>query len=116
MSLRRALLSLPDDRTSRAILRRLISYLDLHRSESLDCYDIARRVDLSETNTEALLKTLADARVVDFDVESGRRTCRFAPDSVLELEVARFLRSTSGAESQLQKGVGRFRDRYGTGY
>lgn len=115
MSLRRALLSLPDDRASRAALRRIIGYLDLHRDEALDCHEIARRIELSDGSTETLLKTLAAARVIDFDVESGRRTCLFAPDSVLELEVARFLRSQSGVESQLQKGVGRFRDRYGTG-
>lgn len=116
MSLRRALMSLPDDRTTLGNLRRILGYLDLHRVERLDCEEVARRSQLPEAKVHTLVDALAAARVVDFDVESGHRWCRFDPDSVLELEVQRFLRSQSGAEAQLQRGVGRFRDRYGANY
>lgn len=115
MSLRRALLSLPDDRDTRGDLRRIIGFLDLHRDETVECDEVSKRAQLTEARTRTLLDALSAARVVDCHVESGRCRCRFEPDAVLDLEIRRFLRTQSGAEAQLQRGVGRFRDRFGTG-
>ncbi len=116
MSLRRALVALPGDRDTRATLRGVVGYLDAHRREPVDAGRIARIAGFSEGRVGLVMQALAEAFVIDCDGDPRSANCTYSPDSMLDLEVRRFLRSSGSATTDLQRGVSRFRDRYGTGH
>lgn len=113
MSLRKALVSLPDDRDTSAAVREVVSYLSEHRSQPIDVPRITRVTGLSETMVVRVMTALADTFVVDCDGAPGTHPCVFEPDLVLRLEVERYLRAADGSSAELQRRVDRFRGRPG---
>jgi hypothetical protein len=112
MSLRRALGALPDDRDTASAVRLVVAFLQRHPDELVDAERISRATGVARPRVLAVMQALSDAFVVDCG-GSGESTWRFTPNTVSTLEVQRFLRSTSNAETKLQKGAERFRSRFG---
>jgi len=115
VSLRKALAALPDDRTTRAALRGVVSYLDTHRGVPFDLRLITRGTGLDDVSVESVLCALARAFVIDCDGDPRSTSCTYKPDSVLLLEVRQFLRTSGGGDVRLQRGVDRFRGRHSPG-
>lgn len=113
MSLRRALAALPDDVESRAAVRGVLGFLEGHVGEPLDAERVRKSTGVSAVQLEAVLKAMQAVEVVDCDGDSRVDSFVYAPDSVLQLEVRRFVRSAGNAEQLLQRGVDRFRGRFG---
>jgi len=115
MSLRRALVALPDDRGTLSAINGVITYLERHPDEPFDLPGITRRTGLESVRVEPVICALADAFVIDCDGDPRSTSCRYRPDSVLALEVRRFLRTSGGVDIRLQRGVDRFRGRHSSG-
>lgn len=115
MSLRRALSALPDDRDTVTATREVIAFFDRHRSAGLDARRVSQATGLSSHTVGIVLAALADAIVIDCDGDPRTAECSYAPDSVLEIEVRRFLKTAAEVESVRRHQVGRFRNRYGSG-
>jgi hypothetical protein len=113
VSLRRAMMALPDDAATRHALHGVIAFMDGHVGEQLDAPRVARATGLGRDRVEPVMKALADALVVDCDGNPLEAGCVFAPDSVLSLEVNRFLR-TGGGEARLHRSIDRYRGRFGS--
>lgn len=113
MSLRTALTSLPDDRESVRAVHEVVACFSSHRGEALGAERVARIVGLSRQRADSVLWALADALVIDCDGDPSSLPCTFAPDSVLALEVERFLREGDSGTARLQSSTGKFRQRYG---
>lgn len=113
MTLRRALARLSDDRDSVRAARDVVAYLDRHRGELLDPAKIGLAVGISGTRIEPVLAALFDGLVISCEGDPLHDRCTFAPDTVLSLEVRRFLKSSSGVDVGLQRRVDRFRGTYG---
>ena len=115
MSLRKALAMLPDDVATRNSVRSVVSYLQSHEGERFDVERIGRGTGLAQPRVESVLSALASGYVVDCDGDPRFNSCIFSPDPVLSLEVRRYLRVAGGSDTRLQRGVDRFRGRYGSG-
>jgi DNA-binding transcriptional ArsR family regulator len=113
LSLRRAQKALPDDREAHHALREVLSFLSAHVGESVDADRVGRATGLSAPRVTPVLKALSEASVIDCDGDSCEGAVVFEPDTVVRLEVRRFLKSGSEPERRLQRGTDRFRDRYG---
>jgi len=113
--LRRALAALPDDLATRNSVRTVVAYLQSHEGERFDAEKLRRGTGVSEQRIESVLCALAQGYVVDCDGDPRFTPCIFSPDPVLSLEVRRYLRVAGGSDARLQRGVDRFRGRYGTG-
>lgn len=116
MSLRQAMASLADDRDTITAARDVISYFDRHRDQPVAVQVLERATGVPVWRLEPVLSALASALVLDCDGDPRSDGCRYHPDTVLELEVRRFLRAAVTAEGALQRKVDRFRGRYGTGH
>jgi len=115
VSLRKALIALPDDRSTMSAVHGVITYLDTHPEEPFDLRCLTRRTGLDDMRIERVLCALADAYVIDCDGDPRSTSCTYKPDSVLALEVRRFLRTSGGIDIRLQRGVDRFRGRHSAG-
>lgn len=115
MSLRRALSSLPDDRETARVVREVVRFLDAHARESVSVDRIVRATGIEGRAVSGVLSELERAHVVDCTGAPDAASCVFAPDSVLEVEVRTFLRSSAFAGSGMQRKVDRFRGRFGSG-
>lgn len=113
MGLRRALASLPDDRATVTAAREVAAFLDMHPGEPFIAERIMRSTGVSAERITPVLSAFAAAFVIDCDGDPRRDECVYHPDSVLEIEVRRFLRGADGATHRLQGGVDRYRDRFG---
>lgn len=113
MSLRKALLSLSDDASTRHTVSSVIAFMDLHQGEPIEAPRLCRATGLDVHRVEPVLDVLAQEHVIDCDGDPHTAGCVFAPDSVLSLEVRRFLRSGTG-EARLHRGIDRYRGRFGT--
>lgn len=113
MTLRRALATLSDDRDSVSAARDVVAYFDRHRGESLDPARIGPAIGMSGSRVEPVLKALASGLVISCDGDPLHDECTYSPDAVLNLEVRRFLKSSSGIDAGLQRRVDRFRGTYG---
>jgi len=113
MSLRTAMASLSDDRESVRAVREVVTCFSTHRGEPLRPERIARIVSLPRERTDPVLRALANALVINCDGDPSSFPCTFTPDSVLELEVERFLRRGDPGTARLQSSVDRFRRRAG---
>ena len=113
MSLRTALTSLPDDRDSVRAAREVLACFSSHRGEALPPARVARIAGFARERSDPVLRALADALVIDCDGDPTSFPCTFAPDSVLALEVERFLRKGDPGTARLQSSTGKFRQRYG---
>lgn len=112
MSLRTALASLPDDRETAAAAREVVHYFSLHSTELLESARIARATGVSGDRLLEVLGTLREHFVVDFD---GADAFTLSRDPVVALEVQRFLRTGTGPATHLQRGIDRYRGRFGGG-
>jgi len=115
MSLRKALVALPDDRGTLSVIHGVITYLDRHPDEPFDLPVITRRTGFDDDRIGPVICALAEAFVIDCDGDPRSTSCTYKPDSVLAMEVRRFLRTSGGVDIRLQRGVDRFRGRHSSG-
>lgn len=94
-------------------LREVLAFLSAHVGESIDVQRVGHATGLSGARVAPVLEALTDARVVDCDGDSREGAVVFDPDTVVRLEVRRFLKSGGEPERRLQRGTDRFRDRFG---
>jgi len=114
MSLRRALASLPDDRATVATAREVVAFFDAHPHEALEPERVSRATGMEHDRTDPVLKALSDAFVIDCDGDPRLMPSSYDPDTVLALEVRRFLRVKDSTTSRLQHSVDRYRGRFGS--
>jgi len=113
MSLRTALAALPDDRATIHAVHEVIATFAAHPREPIDSRRMARSTGLDEQRIGRVLDSLVRAVVVDCDGDPCLRPCTFDPGPVLQLEVERFLRSSSADTAHVHANIGRFRSRFG---
>lgn len=113
MSLRKALTLLPDDRATVNVTREAVAFFSAHPREPIEPERVYRALGMPAARVEPVLRALADSFVIDCDGDPRLDPCRFDPDSILQLEVNRFLRVKDTNQSRLQSGVDRYRGRYG---
>lgn len=94
-------------------LREVLAFLSMHVGERVDVDRVGRATGLAVPRVTPVLKALTDASVVDCDGDSCDGAIVFEPDTVVRLEVRRFLKSGGEPERRLQRGTDRFRDRFG---
>jgi hypothetical protein len=112
VSLRKALATLPDDREAVSATREILAFFASHADEYVSTERVARATRVSPHRVELILGTLVDTFVLDCG-GSGEREYRYAPDSLLALEMKRYLQTSAVPNSSLQRGTDRFRSRYG---
>ena len=112
MSLRKALAALPDDRATISAAREVLRFFSTHPDEFVDDERVVRATRVTHTQAGLILKVLADARVLDCG-GSGGLDHRYAPDTLLALEMKRYLQLGSTPSSTRQQSTDRFRSRYG---
>lgn len=115
MSLRTALAALPDDRAAIHAVREVIGCFASHRGVPMPAARVSSATGLEPDRVLPVLRALVAARVLDFDHDSGGGAYTFDPDSILQLEVDRFLRSGNPDAARMQSSIGRFRSRLGHG-
>jgi hypothetical protein len=115
MSLRRAIVVLPDDRETVLAIREIVAFFDRHRGEFVGASLVARATGVSDRRVDLVLGALSAAHVVDCDRDSSATGFTYVPDGVLELEVRRFLRQSDSVGSGLRRKTDRFRGRFGQG-
>lgn len=113
MSLRTSLALLPDDRTTDATVREVIAFFRAHPHEPVEASRVARATGMPEERILPVLQAMARGRVIDCDGDPLLRPCSFDPDTMLALEIRRYLRASDGASSRMQAGVDRYRGRQG---
>ena len=114
MSLRKALAVLPDDRATAHAVHEIMSFFVAHEGEGLTADRVASATALSFMRIEPVLKALASAEVIDCDGDPRLHTCIYSADTILALEVKRYLRVADGASSRQQSSINKFRGRYGS--
>jgi hypothetical protein len=113
VSLRTALASLPDDRATASAVREVVSYAAAHRRQAFPAERIVKATGMTHDRIDPVLRALCDCGVLHCDGDPCLHDMRFDPDSVLELEIARFLRASGTPEARLQASVGKYRNRLG---
>ena len=113
MSLRTALASLPDDRTTATAVREVVAFYAAHEHTPLDPNRVSRATSISPDRVVYVVKALCSAGVLHCDGNPDLRGTTFDPDSVLSMEVDRFLRTGGASNARLQAGVGRYMNRFG---
>lgn len=113
MSLRTSLALLPDDRGTDATVREVIAFFRAHPHEPVDASRVARATGMSSERVDPVLQALAKGRVIDCDGDPVIRPCSFDPDTMLALEIKRFLRAGDSASSRVHAGVDKYRGRQG---
>lgn len=109
MSLRKALDRLPGDLATENAVREVLQLLRIRTGEPLSVAEIARRLERPEGSVAVILLELADAFVLHRDSLSYSYVC----DSVVEMDVDRFMRRAESHSTFVQTNVAKFRDRYG---
>lgn len=115
MSLRTALASLPDDRATAHAVYEVLACFASHSEEPIDCTRVSRATCLDIERVAPVFEALARARVIDCDGDPLTGSCLFRPDSVLSLEITRYLRSGTSDSAKMQVSIGKFRSRQGRG-
>jgi len=113
MSLRKALVLLPDDRGTAHALHEVLAFFNSHVDERIDAERVMHATGMPPARVEPILEVLAKTFVIDCDGDPRLKQCVFHPDSVLALEVSRYLRLGDHSSARLQSKVDRFRGRYG---
>ena len=113
MSLRTSLALLPDDRSTDATVREVIAFFRAHPHESVEVTRISRATGMPTERVDPVLRALASGRVIDCDGDPMIRPCSFDPDTMLALEIKRFLRTGGSASSRMHAGVDKYRGRQG---
>jgi len=115
MSLRTALASLPDDRATAHAVYEVLACLATHSDEPMTTTRVSRATCLDADRVIPVFEALAAAHVVDCDGDPGRGPCVLHPDTVLSLEINRYLRSGSPTANRMQSNLGKYRSRLGRG-
>lgn len=110
----RALESLSADRATASAARSVVRFLDAHRREQIGLDRIARATGADTDVVRTVMSALQAGYVIDCGGPEG--PCTFDPSPVLEIEVSRYLRTSSAPTSTLRESTDRFRNRYGRGY
>ena len=110
MSLRRALDTLPHDRTTQAVARDSLAFFCRHPGEWIDLSDVQGVLDAPGAVIDAVLDTLARSFVLDFD-DAGSRY-RYRADRFTEIEIERYLRRAERHDGHVRSNVARYRQRY----
>lgn len=113
MSLRTALASLPDDRTTACAVREVVAFFAAHAHTQIEVQRLARATGMSADRVGAVVQALCSASVLHCDGDPQLDGSSFDPDRVLAMEVDRFLRSSSAPTARLQASVGKYRNRFG---
>ena len=111
MSLKSALLLLPLDRETSCATRDVLDLFRRHPDEWFRVAQIAGSVNRSSTLVGDILEVLRGNAVLDFD--STVRSYRYRRDTLLDIEIDRFVRRVEGGSNVVQSNVERFRQRYG---
>lgn len=115
MSLRTALASLPDDRATAHAVHEVLACLVSHTDEPMTAARVGRATCLDVERVEPIFDALARASVIDCDGNPSRDSCVFHPDTVLALEMERYLRTGTSNSVKLQSSLGKYRSRLGRG-
>lgn len=115
MSLRTSLALLPDDRATGTAVREVILFFHAHAHEPVEASRVVRATGLSADRVEPVLTALAKGLVIDCDGDPLKEPSSFDPDTMLALEIRRFLRVEDSAHSRASAGVIRYRGRQGLG-
>ena len=114
MSLRTALVALPDDRGTSSALREILAFFSAHAHTDVSLERLERATGLGTERLEPVLDALCSAAVLHCDGDTRLRDCSFDPDHVLTLEIERFLRTAGAPTMRLLASVGRYRNRFGS--
>ncbi len=109
MSLRRALLELPGDRSTESATREALQLFRVRPREPLSVDEVVRRLDRPEPIVSAILTSLAG----HFVLRTSDDGYLYEPDSFTDLEIDRFLRRADESASLVQSNVAKFRARHG---
>ncbi|MDH4139708.1 MAG: hypothetical protein OEV43_03970 [Coriobacteriia bacterium] len=112
MSLKRALESLPADRETSSTVRDILTMFRRHPDAWMSCRHVANIVDRSVETSRGILAVLAESGVLDFD--SAESKYRYEQDTLLNIEIDRFVRRVDSHAGAVQSNVERFRQRYGS--
>lgn len=110
VSLRNALAALPDDRATRVAVGEVLAYLS-GTPQEVDAFRVSHVTGVKLSMVEYVLDVLAGGVVLDCSGDPPHY--RYHADTVNDLEVSRFLRSRSTADSRVQGSVDRFRSSFG---
>ena len=113
MSLRTALVALPDDRGTSTVVREVLAFFSAHPHTGVSLDRLERATGLGLERLEPVVCALCSAAVLHCDGDARLRDCSFDPDHVLTLEIERFLRTAGAPTMRLQASVGRYRNRLG---
>jgi hypothetical protein len=105
---------LPDDRATVSAAREILAFFNAHAHEPISPDRLVRATGLPADRTEAVLGVLAGSFVLDCDGDPGLAPSSYDPDTVLALEVRRFLRVHEATNTRLQSDIDRFRGRHGS--
>lgn len=113
MGLRTTLALLPDDRATEVAVREVIAFFRAHAHEPVEPGRVARATGLGAERVEPVIEVLARGRVINCDGDPLVEPSWFDPDTMLAMEVRRFLRVSDSASTRVHAGVDRFRGRQG---
>jgi hypothetical protein len=113
VSLRTALASLPDDRTTATAVREIVAFYAAHERTPIDPHRLSRATAIPAERVQVVVQALCSQGVLHCDGDSRLNGPTFDPDCVLAMEVNRFLRSAGASTAHLQAGVGRYLNRFG---
>jgi hypothetical protein len=94
-------------------VREVIAFFRAHPHELVEPTRVSRATGLDPARVEPVLQALAKGRVIDCDGDPLTQASSFDPDTMLAMEVRRFLRVRESASSRMQAGVDRYRGRQG---
>ena len=114
MSLRTALATLPDDRSTACVIHEVVAFFSAHAHTPIDIERVVRATGFGFERVEPVMGALCSGGVLHCDGDLRLRGCSFDPDHVMALEVQRFLRTSGTPGARLQTGVGRYRNRFGS--
>jgi hypothetical protein len=111
LGLAQAMSLIADDRHMESVTREVLSVFTGSPDRWLTTAEVARRCLHDAETVGRVLTALAAGCVLDFEAASGGY--RYHQDTVLDLEIRRFIRRADGHERLVRTNVDRFRQRYG---
>jgi len=115
VSLRTSLALLPDDRATATAVREVLAFFRAHAHEPVSATRVSRATGLSPERVEPVLEAFAKGLVIDCDGDPLNESSSFDPDTMLALEIRRYLRIGESVHSRANAGVIRYRGRQGLG-
>jgi hypothetical protein len=105
-----ALARLHADYTLEAAIRDVLDLFHRHPRERMSAETVARLTGRPVILVQSILTTLSDGFVLDFDTEPAGY--RYVPDTLLEMDIERYLHRVETVNGRLQRDVARFRQRH----